>query len=41
LQAEVQQSEARASFDDSAAPLLQHDDRESQFPGNTVAFDLE
>ena len=30
----------RTSFDDSSAPLLQHDDREAQYPGN-VQFDLE
>lgn len=42
-QAEVQQTEIRTSFDDSAAPLLQHDDRENQYSsGNgNVQFDLE
>jgi len=35
-----QQSEIRTSFDDSSAPLLQHDDREAQYSGN-VQFDLE
>ncbi|KAJ3536547.1 hypothetical protein NM688_g6823 [Phlebia brevispora] len=34
------QSEIRTSFDDSSAPLLQHDDREAQYSGN-VQFDLE
>lgn len=34
------QPEIRSSFDDSSAPLLQHDDREAQYSGN-VQFDLE
>jgi V-type H+-transporting ATPase subunit a len=41
LQAETQQSTARASIDESSAPLLQHDDQESNYPGNAVSFDLE
>ncbi|KAI0818687.1 H+-ATPase subunit [Irpex lacteus] len=32
--------EIRTSFDDSSAPLLQHDDREAQFTG-AAQFDLE
>ncbi|KAH7914088.1 V-type ATPase, V0 complex, 116kDa subunit family [Hygrophoropsis aurantiaca] len=39
-QAEVQQADIRTSFDDSSAPLLQHDDRENQYTLN-VQFDLE
>ncbi|GBE82774.1 V-type proton ATPase subunit a [Sparassis crispa] len=35
------QSDVRASFDDSSAPLLQHDDREQQYSGTSVQFDLE
>ncbi|KAG6332183.1 hypothetical protein ID866_6906 [Astraeus odoratus] len=38
--AETQQVDARASFDESSAPLLQHDDRETQY-SSTVQFDLE
>ncbi|THG98053.1 hypothetical protein EW026_g4069 [Hermanssonia centrifuga] len=38
--AAVSQSDIRTSFDDSSAPLLQHDDREAQYSGN-VQFDLE
>ncbi|KAF8842544.1 V0/A0 complex, 116-kDa subunit of ATPase [Paxillus ammoniavirescens] len=38
--AETQQTDIRTSFDDSAAPLLQHDDRENQY-SSTVQFDLE
>ncbi|KAG8217288.1 V-type proton ATPase subunit a [Butyriboletus roseoflavus] len=38
--AETQQTDIRTSFDDSSAPLLQHDDRENQF-SSTVQFDLE
>ncbi|KAF9464615.1 V-type ATPase, V0 complex, 116kDa subunit family [Collybia nuda] len=38
--AQGQQSGIRSSFDDSSAPLLQHDDRENQFSSN-VQFDLE
>lgn len=34
------QAEVRSSFDDSAAPLLQHDDREAQY-SNGTQFDLE
>ncbi|KAI0345052.1 V0/A0 complex, 116-kDa subunit of ATPase [Trametopsis cervina] len=34
------QSEIRTSFDDSSAPLLQHDDREAQY-SSTAQFDLE
>ncbi|KIK99754.1 hypothetical protein PAXRUDRAFT_822438 [Paxillus rubicundulus Ve08.2h10] len=39
-QAETQQTDIRTSFDDSAAPLLQHDDRENQY-SSMVQFDLE
>ncbi|KAJ3486243.1 hypothetical protein NLI96_g4381 [Meripilus lineatus] len=35
------QSDIRTSFDDSSAPLLQHDDRDNQFSGGNVQFDLE
>ncbi|KAL4243901.1 V-type proton ATPase subunit a [Abortiporus biennis] len=35
------QSDIRTSFDDSSAPLLQHDDRENQFSSSGVQFDLE
>ncbi|KAH7928179.1 V0/A0 complex, 116-kDa subunit of ATPase [Leucogyrophana mollusca] len=38
--AEVEQADIRTSFDDSSAPLLQHDDRENQYTLN-VQFDLE
>ncbi|KAF9239686.1 V-type ATPase, V0 complex, 116kDa subunit family [Melanogaster broomeanus] len=38
--AEVQQTDIRTSFDDSSAPLLQHDDRENQY-SSAVQFDLE
>ncbi|KAG2075840.1 V0/A0 complex, 116-kDa subunit of ATPase [Suillus decipiens] len=38
--AETQQTDIRTSFDDSSAPLLQHDDREQQY-SSTVQFDLE
>ncbi|KIJ63286.1 hypothetical protein HYDPIDRAFT_156039 [Hydnomerulius pinastri MD-312] len=38
--AETQQTDIRTSFDDSSAPLLQHDDRENQY-SSTVQFDLE
>lgn len=38
--AETQQTDIRTSFDDSSAPLLQHDDREQQYL-STVQFDLE
>jgi len=40
MQAETQQTDIRTSFDDSSAPLLQHDDREQQY-SSTVQFDLE
>ncbi|THH16939.1 hypothetical protein EW146_g3778 [Bondarzewia mesenterica] len=39
--AENHQSDIRTSFDDSSAPLLQHDDRENQFSTSNVQFDLE
>ncbi|EIN07992.1 ATPase V0/A0 complex [Punctularia strigosozonata HHB-11173 SS5] len=39
--AETHPVETRNSFDDSAAPLLQHDDREANFSSNNVQFDLE
>ncbi|KAG1748842.1 V-type ATPase, V0 complex, 116kDa subunit family [Suillus paluster] len=38
--AETQQTDMRTSFDDSSAPLLQHDDREQQYSSN-LQFDLE
>ncbi|KAG0706523.1 V-type ATPase, V0 complex, 116kDa subunit family [Suillus ampliporus] len=38
--AETQQTDIRTSFDDSSAPLLQHDDREQQY-SSTLQFDLE
>ncbi|KAH7890034.1 V-type ATPase, V0 complex, 116kDa subunit family [Phlebopus sp. FC_14] len=38
--AETQQTDIRTSFDDSSAPLLQHDDRETQY-SSTLQFDLE
>lgn len=38
--AETHQTDIRTSFDDSSAPLLQHDDREQQYL-STVQFDLE
>lgn len=45
FQAEGHHSEIRTSFDDSAAPLLQHDDTEnqlaSQFLSGGLQFDLE
>ncbi|EKM83139.1 hypothetical protein AGABI1DRAFT_111634 [Agaricus bisporus var. burnettii JB137-S8] len=34
-------TDIRTSFDDSAAPLLQHDDQESQFAPGDIQFDLE
>lgn len=40
MQAETQQTDIRISFDDSSAPLLQHDDREQQY-SSTLQFDLE
>ncbi|KAF8216379.1 V-type ATPase, V0 complex, 116kDa subunit family [Mycena galopus ATCC 62051] len=39
--AQVQHTDIRSSFDDSSAPLLQHDDREAQFSTSGVQFDLE
>ncbi|TFY58618.1 hypothetical protein EVG20_g8078 [Dentipellis fragilis] len=39
--AESNQSDIRTSFEDSSAPLLQHDDRENQFSSSNVQFDLE
>ncbi|KAJ6592325.1 V-type ATPase, V0 complex, 116kDa subunit family [Mycena vulgaris] len=39
--AQVQHSDIRSSFDDSSAPLLQHDDRENQFSTSGIQFDLE
>ncbi|KAJ7314400.1 V-type ATPase, V0 complex, 116kDa subunit family [Mycena albidolilacea] len=39
--AQVQHSDIRSSFDDSSAPLLQHDDRENQFSASSIQFDLE
>ncbi|KIM55209.1 hypothetical protein SCLCIDRAFT_1221352 [Scleroderma citrinum Foug A] len=38
--AEAQQSEVRSSFDESSAPLLQHDERDTQYSAN-LQFDLE
>ncbi|KAI6038419.1 V-type ATPase, V0 complex, 116kDa subunit family [Pisolithus marmoratus] len=38
--AETQQSEVRSSFDDSSAPLLQYDDRETQH-SSILQFELE
>lgn len=40
-QAQVQHTDIRSSFDDSSAPLLQHDDQENQFSTPSVQFDLE
>ncbi|KAJ7621610.1 V-type ATPase, V0 complex, 116kDa subunit family [Mycena polygramma] len=39
--AQVQHTDIRSSFDDSSAPLLQHDDRENQFSSSGIQFDLE
>ncbi|TFK34883.1 V-type ATPase, V0 complex, 116kDa subunit family [Crucibulum laeve] len=39
--AQGQHSDIRSSFDDSSAPLLQHEDRESQFSSTAAQFDLE
>ncbi|KAF5349614.1 hypothetical protein D9756_009012 [Leucocoprinus leucothites] len=39
--AQGQTSDIRTSFDDSAAPLLQHDDQESQYTPGDSQFDLE
>jgi V-type H+-transporting ATPase subunit a len=41
LQAQGHQTDIRSSFDDSSAPLLQHDDRENQFSTGSIQFDLE
>lgn len=41
LQAEDHQTDIRTSFDESAAPLLQHDDREANFSSASIQFDLE
>jgi len=40
LKASTQQSEIRTSFDDSSAPLLQHEDRGDSYSSG-VQFDLE
>ncbi|KAF9265831.1 V0/A0 complex, 116-kDa subunit of ATPase [Marasmius fiardii PR-910] len=39
--AQGQQPVIRNSFDDSSAPLLQHEDRENQYSTASVQFDLE
>ncbi|KZV68068.1 ATPase V0/A0 complex subunit [Peniophora sp. CONT] len=39
--AEGHQGELRSSFDESSAPLLQHDDRENNFSSTAVQMDLE
>lgn len=39
--AQGHREDIRTSFDESAAPLLQHDDRENQFSTSSVQFDLE
>ncbi|KAG9225878.1 hypothetical protein CCMSSC00406_0008406 [Pleurotus cornucopiae] len=39
--AQNQQPEIRSSFDDSSAPLLQHDDRENQLSTASLQFDIE
>ncbi|KAK1216974.1 H(+)-transporting V0 sector ATPase subunit a [Marasmius sp. AFHP31] len=39
--AQGQQPDIRNSFDDSSAPLLQHEDRENQYSTSSVQFDLE
>jgi V-type H+-transporting ATPase subunit a len=39
--AEDRQTDIRTSFDDSSAPLLQHDDRENNYSSANVQFDLE
>ncbi|KAG7086482.1 hypothetical protein E1B28_002432 [Marasmius oreades] len=39
--AQGQQPVIRNSFDDSSAPLLQHEDRENQYSSASVQFDLE
>ena len=40
LKTSTQQSEIRTSFDDSSAPLLQHEDRENTYSSG-AQFDLE
>lgn len=40
LQAENQQTDIRTSFDDSSAPLLQHEDRDTNYSSG-AQFDLE
>jgi V-type H+-transporting ATPase subunit a len=40
-QAQDQHTDIRSSFDESSAPLLQHDDRENQFSSASIQFDLE
>lgn len=39
--AQDQHTDIRTSFDESSAPLLQHDDREAQYSSPSVQFDLE
>ncbi|KAF7970197.1 hypothetical protein HWV62_24848, partial [Athelia sp. TMB] len=39
--AQDQHTDIRTSFDDSSAPLLQHDDREAGYSAASVQFDLE
>ncbi|RDB24228.1 V-type proton ATPase subunit a [Hypsizygus marmoreus] len=39
--AQGQQGGIRSSFDESSAPLLQHDERENQYSASNVQFDLE
>lgn len=39
--AQDQHTDIRTSFDDSSAPLLQHDDRENQYSSASIQFDLE
>lgn len=42
MKAEGHQSEIRTSFDDSSAPLLQHEDSENQLTAaGAVGFELE
>ncbi len=42
FQAESSQNEIRSSFDDSSAPLLQHEDRENQYSTvSNVQLDLQ
>ena len=40
LKASTHQSEIRTSFDESSAPLLQHEDRENNYPSG-AQYDLE